>query len=495
MEKRRGTLEDMGILKKKYQEITDYFISDCKTNSLYYYCILLLCGVIIFYGACIFSECNYLNSILFHDINDTFMDFFNCIAAYGGNPYAGEVGTNYPPLAVLVFKVFRRMLPQEFLGYSGRELKRYSFPMIAFVLYNVPIIWLVWISVQRKIQDVKLRNLLFLILPFSFPVIFAVERGNIINLSFAFTLFFICFYDSEKKFEREAAFIALALAAGIKIYPAIFGVLLLKHRKIKECIRLAIYGIVIFFAPFWRFGGLAAVKPFIRGLTGFVSDRLLDTSSTMTEAGMSVASISEAATLSSIAAKSETVVFPPAYGYNFAYKNISMVLQQIIGIQIPSAYLTIVLIVLTIALLISTFLLKERWQEELCLLLLMILVPSVNMAYIMLFAMIPFLEFCSMSKREKSSIMLQRERIYLFCTAVILIPWGLPDVKKFAEQPERLSGSYLLYFMCVLSLAVLTACEAGLIWIRNESLQKNSRRAVFAATLLGTAMIMCISMI
>lgn len=493
-------MEGMGRLKEKCRENMEYFVSAYRTNSLYLYFILLFCGMILFYGSCIFFRSDCLKSILFHDINDTFMDFFNCIAAYSGNPYAGEVGTNYPPLAVLVFKFFRRMVPQEFHGCNGHELKMYSFPMIAFVLYNVPIIWLVFISVQRKIQDVKLRNLLFLILPFSFPVMFAVERGNIINLSFAFTLFFVCFYDSENRLEREAAFIALGLAAGIKIYPAIFGLLLLKRGKIKECIRLAFYGIVIFFAPFWRFGGLKAVKPFIRGLTGFVSDRLFDTLEAMAEAGMSVASISEAAgegaaALNSIAAESETVVFPPAYGYNFAYKNISMIIQQIMGIRIPAVYLTTVLIVLTLALLISAFLLKEKWQEELCLLLIMILVPSVNMAYIMIFALIPLIELCSMSKREKSSITLQRERIYLFFTAMILIPWGFSDVKAFAEQRERLSGSFVLYFMCVVSLAFLAACEAGLVWIQNEKVQKNSRRAVFAATLLGTAIIMCKSMI
>lgn len=62
--------------------------------------------------------------------------------------------------------------------------------------------------------------------------------------------------DSVKKAEKEAALILIAFAAGLKLYPAIWGVFYLAEKRYKEAIRLIIYGILLFFLPFIFFQGV-----------------------------------------------------------------------------------------------------------------------------------------------------------------------------------------------------------------------------------------------
>ena len=58
---------------------------------------------------------------------------------------------------------------------------------------------------------------------------------------------------------REAAMILIAMAAALKIYPAVFGFLYVKEKRWKETVRLIIYGIVFMFLPFWFFGGIPVI--------------------------------------------------------------------------------------------------------------------------------------------------------------------------------------------------------------------------------------------
>ena len=60
-------------------------------------------------------------------------------------------------------------------------------------------------------------------------------------------------YDSEILYKRHFAYICLSLAAGIKIYPAILGLLIIRRRDFKEVLSCLMYGILIFFLPFCLF--------------------------------------------------------------------------------------------------------------------------------------------------------------------------------------------------------------------------------------------------
>lgn len=96
------------------------------------------------------------------------------------------------------------------------------------------------------------------------------ERGNVIVLAIIGTTAYLLFYRSENKLLREAAFLCLAVAAAIKCFPAVFGLLLLYEKRWKEAARLMVYGAVLFFVPFlFLQGGLANIPQWISNLGVF----------------------------------------------------------------------------------------------------------------------------------------------------------------------------------------------------------------------------------
>lgn len=87
------------------------------------------------------------------------------------------------------------------------------------------------------------------------------------------TLVFFVTKDSEKRWVREIGYLCLAFAAALKVYPAIFGFVLIKEKKYKEAFRLAIYGIAVFIISFLLFceEGIAGIPLFLGNLLGWSS--------------------------------------------------------------------------------------------------------------------------------------------------------------------------------------------------------------------------------
>lgn len=101
-------------------------------------------------------------------------------------------------------------------------------------------------------------------------VLSAYATGNIICVSAVLSAYYIFKYDSDNATERELAYIALAIAAAIKLYPAVLGVLTLADKRYKETVRLIIYGIVASFLPFFFFrGGIKCIPLLIRNIEAF----------------------------------------------------------------------------------------------------------------------------------------------------------------------------------------------------------------------------------
>ena len=70
---------------------------------------------------------------------------------------------------------------------------------------------------------------------------------------------FTALKDSKEAWKREAAIPLLAVAAGLKLYPAVFGLLYLQERRWKEAARLTVYGLFLVFFPFIFFGGFRKI--------------------------------------------------------------------------------------------------------------------------------------------------------------------------------------------------------------------------------------------
>jgi hypothetical protein len=104
------------------------------------------------------------------------------------------------------------------------------------------------------------KKFLILIILLSGGFLFEYERANTIILAVIFLLVFIWLKDSKNAVLRELALVALACAAGIKVYPAVFGLLLIRDKRWKDAIRAVIYGGLVMFLPFLLFGGRHSIR-------------------------------------------------------------------------------------------------------------------------------------------------------------------------------------------------------------------------------------------
>ena len=84
----------------------------------------------------------------------------------------------------------------------------------------------------------------------SFTFFNAVERGNLIILAAAFLGFFICYYDSEDKYERMFAVISLAMVSTLKVYPVLFGFLYFEKKTVSGNIFKRNYYLVAYISSF-----------------------------------------------------------------------------------------------------------------------------------------------------------------------------------------------------------------------------------------------------
>ena len=208
---------------------------------------------------------------------DTGMDFFSSIQyTKGRNPYM-EYETLYPPLANLMFYCMYKLLPADvqelipgtfddiiFARTTYNDMRVHQSAAFLFIIYNITIMILLFVMFQKILNNSELAAVTSFAACYSIVVVRALERGNIILIALLLTLFFLKYNDNENRLLRELSFIALALAAGLKLYPAMFGIILVSQKRFVEAIRTMGYGVIATFLPFRAFGGFEAFEVFIK---------------------------------------------------------------------------------------------------------------------------------------------------------------------------------------------------------------------------------------
>ncbi len=97
----------------------------------------------------------------------------------------------------------------------------------------------------------------------------ALERGNIVIIAMMCILLSVNWKDSDNKVKRELAMILIAVATGLKIYPAILGLIYVREKRWKEVCRLVVYGLIIFFVPFLFTGGIKGLLAYAKVIFSF----------------------------------------------------------------------------------------------------------------------------------------------------------------------------------------------------------------------------------
>lgn len=232
------------------------------TSKLFYIISFASLVVCIIMG--VLSNGVTVSNLLFNK-DDVFMDFFNSVVDCSGDAY-GESGVIYPPLVVLFYKFCSLFFNVDSMKAS--EIRETSLGMIIFVCFTI-VSYILFAKLIYKYKNGSFadKSLFAFFTLFSFPMIYLIERGNIIVLVLPLLLYYVNEYDSDVKYKRHLAYICLAISVAIKIYPVFFGLLLLKKKKNYKNILLCIfYGAVFFFVPFIFVGGFSQLGVLIHNI-------------------------------------------------------------------------------------------------------------------------------------------------------------------------------------------------------------------------------------
>ena len=418
--------------------------------------------------------------MLFHSgkYTDMYMDFFNSIRD-GGSPDVYSARNNiYPPLCVLIFRILSKLIDPDLVSTFFSKRKLLQSDQISMVIYMLFALICI-MSLMRLIESYaniksqgKLKTQAAIIsfaMIISYPVMFCLERGNILILSVIFAMFFIFFKDSKYPIIKELSYIALALSAGIKLYPAIFGLSLIIEKKYKEAGRLILYGIIAVVFPIVFFLDEFRVNP---ASVSFGIFPLLN-------AGTSI--LADAESTSAFEKLIKNLI-------NFAVNKKSSLNFSSVSVQnfifMARGSTTVAKIVCLITEIIAVFCAfktKREWQRVFLLAYLMLNIPSASNSYALSFLLIPFTIFLFAPQKYRI-----KDWIYLGCFALLLTPlptlWFYhPEIVQnfvnsigvyYNTQLNQYLGTITVQFMFLL---ISIECISGLFTRKEKKTAINNK--------------------
>lgn len=191
-----------------------------KTSSLdggVLYAVLTALGLCsILFGAML-THGGSLQALFHYDLRDAGMDFFNSLAeTRGAVPYT-VYETLYPPLANLFFYLLQLCIPRDVASqWAGThvgitemrgtdlDLRSHQAPMPLFLIYIVVVTILMIEVMERALKTESTHARLIAVASvLCCGNLYAIERGNIITLSFILSLFFLVNYNADSPIVPE----------------------------------------------------------------------------------------------------------------------------------------------------------------------------------------------------------------------------------------------------------------------------------------------------
>lgn len=365
------------------------------------------------------SNTSSINQIIFHDINDYFMDFYNSIYHANNDPYA--LRSIYPPFTYLIYKFFSIFISNDIISHGSLAIRDSQGGNIALLVFQMTSFIPLILGVNNFNKGTKLEKAIFTsIVLLTSPFLFAYERGNIIILSLVLLMMFVFIKDNENKVLRELSFICLAMSACIKVYPAIFGLLLIKDKRYKEAIRTIVYGILIFFIPFMFFGGISSIVGMLEGIV-------------LTTDMFSMVGFGYLVDLGS---------------------SLRLLFNGILGID--GVFIQTIAKVLPYMLLVGgcvcLWSIKKEWKQVCLLTTLIVLVPGFSWTYVLIFFIIPLIMFINEENKNK------RDYIYLIFFVLIFGSWPT-EVITSLSWGYPVSGNQILQMIGTVGLSISLMIE------------------------------------
>ena len=214
--------------------------------------------------------------VMENNFDFSFTDHFRHIAFVSDRTqfYFNTYDATFPAFAYLLYYLLVLINPPETAwDVNGwKDARDHGFNLLVYIMLTILLVLVFKLLIDRCLpgEGVYRTTLLTIALMFSAPFMSgAIERGNISFLTAVMVLAALYLKDSDSPVCREAALILIAMAAGLKLYPAIAGFIYIKEKRWKEGIRLVIYGLIVFLVPFAFVGGFAALVRYIQVLLFF----------------------------------------------------------------------------------------------------------------------------------------------------------------------------------------------------------------------------------
>lgn len=238
---RKATFEKIRMINTTLKKI--------RPKTVFY--IICLINIIAITIALLTSKGQFLSEIIWDAKHQIFSDFLYPIGLVRNpNPYnINNLDGEYPALAYFIFYIIDIIIPAEIIN-STVDTWYLLFYSVSLCLCTFIITWIIGRMVKNTYDSFAICIVFFLSLPFAYATI---KSGNIIIYTLVLVTLSMYLRNSKSTAMRELSLILLAIAAGIKITPAVLGVLWLKEKRWKEVLHLVIYGIFFFFVPFLFF--------------------------------------------------------------------------------------------------------------------------------------------------------------------------------------------------------------------------------------------------
>ena len=431
-----------------------------RNDPIFVYCLFSSCALLLLIIKFALSRGELLSSYFFYDTRDTGMDFFHSIEYIRERAPYTKFHVLYPPLANLFFLICYIFIPESVAGkwadtfkdsISNRgtdaDLRTYQSCLILFVFIIVLFALLLGLMIRSILRGkAKYKEWLIFCIFFSYPVMISVERGNIIIYAFLLSLFFVEYHDSDNKFLKELSLIALAFAFGLKLYPAVFGLLLIRNKDYKAAVRCVIYGILSIIFPLFFF----RESP-IDALTAWFK------------------------VLSSIGTNSSTTPWIGTGFSNIVY-NVEHIVSYLSGTEFVASYSRWITYILVAILAVLCCLSKSKWQGSLIAFLIIVFFSSQG-NYVYIFMIIPLLMFL---KEEESLNSSNWFPFYLLALTTLPIPLFrsktavIPTRNIFMQSLLILLLVYTIYSFIT---TLIRSKKGGVIRIK----QSGSRFAIYSA--------------
>ncbi len=412
--KARKQLEKMGMT----------MVQEKKIKKIFY--IVLAGSLLVFWASVFLTHYNSLQLYVWKP-GSSFYDFFSCLKEniYWNRKEIYQGDTIYPPLANFFYMFITRFMSIDTLKQletltDYNKIKALQECSLYFVLYcSVTLLAYFMILTSWKKGSKLEKNVFTAAMLFTIPFLYQFERSNIIFVALIFTMLFFLWKDSQNRWLRVLAYCSLAIAAGIKIYPAIFGFMILKEKKWKETVGLVIMGVAVFLIPFIFFGGFENIFYLLQNLKN-------------TSGSFSATRIGCQLDYTTILKN----LFSFVGGNCVFIANVLKVTFALLGIWAVSG-------------------LRDRWKVTLLLTCLLIGLPSISYVYSAIFMIIPIVEYLDSGDKKKWDV------LYLVGMLLVMIP--LPFVWMEGAGDKYYSYMHVTTPMWVegMSIVIMTVLLIG----------------------------------